>query len=186
MRIMNADDESVRIEQPIIEDGVALHRLAAATKVLDVNSRYYYLMWCRDFAASSVVARRAGGPPEGSDDDVVGFVTGYRRPDEPTTLVVWQVAVAESARGQGLAGRMLDALFDQVAAQAPADHLETTITPDNEASIALFAGFAKRRDADVATSELFSGAQLSGADDGDHEPEIKHRIGPIATQRSAR
>lgn len=103
---------------------------------------------------------------------VLGFITGYRRPDEPSTLLVWQVAVAASARGQGLAGRMLDSLYDQVD---EVDHLETTITPDNEASIALFRAFAKRRGARVHTDELF-GPDLLG---GDHEPEHQYRIGPI-------
>jgi L-2,4-diaminobutyric acid acetyltransferase len=174
---MNADDDSLRIEQPHIEDGVALHRLAAETKVLDVNSRYAYLLWCRDFASSSVVARQPAKGPK--DADIVGFISGYRRPDEPTTLLVWQVAVAERARGQGLAGRMLDTLFDQVAAQAPADHLETTITPDNEASIALFTAFAKRRGAQVHKTELFDSELLSASHDAEHEPENKYRIGPI-------
>jgi L-2,4-diaminobutyric acid acetyltransferase len=177
---MHADDDFVSIEQPTVGDGPALHGLAADSKVLDVNSRYYYLLWCRDYAESSVVARGPLG-------DVVGFITGYRRPTEPGTLLIWQVAVAESARGHGLAGRMLNGLYDRVAAQAPTDHLETTITPDNEASIALFTGFAKHRAARVDTAELFTAAQLGHAgEDAGHPPEIKYRIGPIpATLRSA-
>jgi L-2,4-diaminobutyric acid acetyltransferase len=88
-----------------------------------VNSRYAYLLWFRDFAATSIVAKMNG--------EIVGFVSGYRRPDERRTLVVWQVAVAEGARGQGLAAAMVDSLFEG----APdADYLETTITPDNAGS----------------------------------------------------
>ena len=56
------------------------------------------------------------------------------------------------------------------------DHLETTITPDNDASERLFAAFAERRAARLVTSELFS-AELLGEG---HEPEILHRIGPFA------
>jgi L-2,4-diaminobutyric acid acetyltransferase len=174
---MNSDDALLSIEQPGLDDGVQMHRLAAESKVLDVNSRYAYLLWCRDFAATSVVARRGG------DGRVVGFVTGYRRPDEPATLLVWQVAVAEEARGQGLAGRMLDTLFDQVAGRGYTDHLETTITPDNEASIALFSAFAQRREAEVDTVDLF-GPELLGAE---HLPEQRYRIGPVtATVRSTK
>ncbi|GAA3101954.1 hypothetical protein GCM10010464_76840 [Pseudonocardia yunnanensis] len=103
---------------------------------------------------------------------IVGFVSGYRRPDERRTLVVWQVAVAERARGQGLAAAMIDSLFDGVP---DTDHLETTITPDNAGSIALFRAFAKRNDAKVRRTELF-GPDLLGAG---HEPEILFRIGPI-------
>jgi diaminobutyrate acetyltransferase len=154
----------VSIERPDVADAVACWRLAAASQVLDVNSRYAYLIWFRDFAATSVVARM--------DGEVVGFVTGYRRPDEPNTLVVWQVAVGEAARGRGVAGSMLDTLFYGVSG---VDHLETTITPDNAASIALFTGFAERRTAQVRRSELF-GSDLLGAG---HEPEILFRIGSI-------
>jgi L-2,4-diaminobutyric acid acetyltransferase len=155
----------VSIGRPDVGDGVACWELAAASQVLDVNSRYAYLLWCRDFAATSVVARLDGA--------VVGFVTGYRRPDEPDTLVVWQVAVAEVARGRGVAGRMLDTLYDGVPGVA---RLETTITPDNAGSIALFSRFAERRGAQVQKSELF-GPDLLGTD---HLPEILYRIGPIA------
>jgi L-2,4-diaminobutyric acid acetyltransferase len=156
--------DQLTIGHPEVADGVACWRLAEATGVLDVNSRYAYLLWCRDFAATSVVARRGG--------DVVGFVTGYRRPEEPSTLVVWQVGVDAAARGQGVAAAMLDALFDSVT---EADHLEATVTPDNTGSTALFSRFAERHGATVRRSELF-GAELLG---GDHEPEILFRIGPI-------
>jgi L-2,4-diaminobutyric acid acetyltransferase len=152
------------IDHPVVTDGVACWQLASDSRVLDVNSRYAYLLWFRDFAATSVVARRGG--------DVIGFVTGYRRSDEPSTLMVWQVAVAEAARGRGLASAMLDALVDRVPV---VDHVETTITPDNRASVALFTGFADRRRAPVRRNELF-GADLLGTD---HEPEILFRIGPI-------
>jgi L-2,4-diaminobutyric acid acetyltransferase len=156
--------DRLTIGRPEVADGVACWQLAAATGVLDVNSRYAYLLWCRDFAATSVVARRGG--------EVVGFVTGFRRPEEPSTLVVWQVAVDAAARGRGVAAAMLDALFDQVPG---IEHLETTITPDNAGSVALFGRFAERRGAPVRRSELF-GIELLG--DG-HEPEFLFRIGPV-------
>jgi L-2,4-diaminobutyric acid acetyltransferase len=156
--------EELTIDRPEISDGVACWRLAAATGVLDVNSRYAYLLWCRDFAATSVVARH--------DGDVVGFVTGFRRPEEPSTLVVWQVGVDAAMRGRGVAAAMLDVLFDRVPG---VDHLEATVTPDNTASAALFGRFAERRGAPVRRTELF-GAELLG--DG-HAPEILFRIGPV-------
>lgn len=155
----------VSIARPRVEDGVDCWRLAAESKVLDVNSRYAYLLWCRDFAATSVIARL--------DGNAVGFVTGYRRPDEPCTLVVWQVAVDATARGHGLGGRMLDALVEHVPG---IDHLETTVTPDNDASLRLFAAFAQRHGAPIERTELF-GRELLGAD---HHPEVLHRIGPFA------
>jgi L-2,4-diaminobutyric acid acetyltransferase len=152
------------IEVPAVADGVACWRLAVASGVLDANSRYAYVLWFRDFAATSVVAR--------SDGDVVGFVTGYRRPDEPSTLMVWQVAVAEAAQGQGVAAAMLDALCDRVPG---VDHLEATVTPSNTGSIALFTRFAQRRAAQLSRRELFGTAELGEG----HEPEVLFRIGPV-------
>jgi L-2,4-diaminobutyric acid acetyltransferase len=143
---------------------VEIRRIAAASQVLDVNSPYAYLLWCRDFADTSVVARL--------DGEVVGFVTAYRRPDQQETLFVWQVAVDERARGLGVGGAMLDALFDRVPG---VDHMETTITPDNSASVAMFTAFARRRNTEVRRTELF-GSELLGAD---HESEFLFRIGPI-------
>jgi L-2,4-diaminobutyric acid acetyltransferase len=148
---------------PSAADGPALHALAAGTGVLDVNTRYAYALWGRDFASTSVVARLDGRP--------VGFVTGYRRPGEPEVLFVWQVAVDAAARGRGVAGRMLDDLAGRVR---PA-HLETTITADNAASIALFTAFARRHGATVDRTALFGSAELGA----DHEPEHLYRIGPI-------
>lgn len=157
-------DQVLTVGTPSVEDGGALWRLAVDSQVLDVNSRYAYLVWCRDFAATSVVARL--------DDQVVGFITGYRRPDAPDVLMVWQVAVGAAARGRGVAGRMLDTLWAQVPGTA---FMETTVSPDNEASIAMFTAFARRNATQIHRSDLFA-AELLG--DG-HEPENLYRIGPI-------
>jgi L-2,4-diaminobutyric acid acetyltransferase len=154
----------VSIEAPAPADGVACWHLAEAPGVLDVNSRYAYLLWFRDFAATSAVARINGA--------VAGFVTGYLRPEQPDTLMVWQVAVAGEARGRGLAAAMLDALCDRVPG---VEHVEATVTPGNTGSIALFTRFAERHSAPLARRELF-GSDLLG--DG-HEPEILYRIGPL-------
>ncbi len=161
------DEPVLTVGPPTVEDGVAMWRLAGETGVLDVNSRYSYLIWCRDFAATSVVAKL--------DGEVVGFITGYRRPDAPNVLLVWQVAVGAAARGRGVAGTMLDRVFAQAPGVA---FMETTVTPDNEASIAMFTAFARRNSTEIHRSDLFS-ADLLG--DG-HEPENLYRIGPIPSE----
>jgi L-2,4-diaminobutyric acid acetyltransferase len=162
--------EKVAIQNPTVADGPACWRLAAATGVLDVNSRYAYLLWFRDFAATSVVAKRGG--------EVVGFVSGYRRPERQATLMVWQVAVAEAVRGRGVAASLLDGLYRRVPG---VDHVETTITPDNPASIGLFTRFARRHGAPIERRELFGPGLLGSG----HEPEILFRIGPITSQSHA-
>lgn len=147
-------------------DGPALWQMAVDSATLDVNSPYAYLLWCRDFAATSVIAQVDGAPG--------GFVTGYRRPEQPQTVMIWQVAVNTAHRGAGLAGRMLDHLVTELVAEG-LTHLETTITPDNEASRRLFGAFARRWDASLECSELFG----AGLFPESHLAEELFRIGPF-------
>ncbi|WP_262107748.1 diaminobutyrate acetyltransferase [Arthrobacter sp. Marseille-P9274] len=137
--------------------------MAKDSQVLDLNSSYSYLLWCRDFADTSILAT--------VDDQPAGFITGYLRPDEPGTLMVWQVAVDESFRGRRLAGSMLDRLARQTGAR----RVETTITGDNQASIRLFTGFAARRSADLEREPLFTRDQYPDT----HDTEFLFRIGPL-------
>jgi L-2,4-diaminobutyric acid acetyltransferase len=152
-----------KFRKPTLKDGQSLWRMARDSQVLDLNSSYSYLLWSRDFAETSVVATVDGEP--------AGFITGYMRPDEPGTLMVWQVAVDHEFRGRKLAAEMLDRLAGQVRAE----RVETTITADNEASIRLFAGFASRREAPMEREPLFT-AELYP--DG-HDTEYLYRIGPL-------
>ncbi|MER6919814.1 diaminobutyrate acetyltransferase [Streptomyces spiralis] len=162
--------DAISVERPAVADGAALWRLAKDSGTLDVNSSYSYLLWCRDFAATSAVARGADGEP-------VGFVTGYVRPDRPRTLLVWQVAVDAGHRGKGLAARLLDALTARVAAERGLTAVETTITPGNTASERLFTSYAARHNAPVEREVLFGTEQFP---DGPHDPEVLYRIGPLA------
>lgn len=178
-----------RIDAPRVEDGAALWRIARDSEVLDLNSSYSYLLWCRDFAATSVVARdtrtdatsgsktgseagsEAGGAP-------IAFVTGYIRPERPEALVVWQVAVDRAHRGKGLAGTLLDALTRRVTEEQGVTSVETTVTPDNIASDRMFHAFSERHGATLEREVLFDGDLFP---DGGHQPEVLYRIGPLTT-----
>ncbi|MEW1660708.1 diaminobutyrate acetyltransferase [Streptomyces sp. NPDC093707] len=162
--------EGYRLDTPRAEDGSAIWRIARDSKVLDLNSSYSYLLWCRDFAATSVVARDAAGEP-------AAFLTGYLRPDRPDTLVVWQIAVDAAHRGRGLAAALLDGLTTRAVDELGVRHVETTITPDNTASKALFTSFAERHSVPVAHEVLFDAALFP---EQGHEPEVLHLIGPFA------
>lgn len=133
---------------PRISDGKRLWQIARDSEVLDVNSGYAYVLWCRDFAETSVVAVDETDLP-------VGFVTGYRRPEAPHTLFVWQVAVDAGHRGRGVAGRMLDTVLDRLR-RTGVTRLETTVSPDNAASIAMFTALARRRGTHITRSDLFA------------------------------
>lgn len=160
--------QRLEIDTPVVADGPALHRITCASGVLDVNSCYAYLLWCRDFARTSAVARL--------DGVVVGFVTGFLRPDTPETLLVWQVAVDAGQRGEGLAGKLLDHLVNRLVPQG-VRYLETTISADNAASIRLFSGLARRRSTKIVCRELFPARLFPDA----HLSEDLYRIGPFSS-----
>ena len=170
--LVRAATEFLEIDAPRVEDGAAIWRIARDSKALDLNSSYSYLLWCRDFAATSVVARDSpGGEP-------IAFITGYVRPERPETLVVWQVAVDHGHRGRGLAGTLLEALTEKVAARQGVKSIETTVTPDNIASDRLFTSYAERRGVSLEREVLFDGGLFP---EGTHLPEVLYRIGPIAS-----
>lgn len=152
------------LRRPTLSDGAAMWRIARDSQELDLNTSYAYLLWARDFSQTSVVATIAEEP--------VGFVSGYVRPDDSRTFMVWQVAVDSAARGMGLARRMLDFLV----ADGAVDALETTITADNDASIALFTSFGKAHGASVERQELFTEEMFP---DG-HDAELLFRIAPLS------
>ncbi|SES07039.1 diaminobutyrate acetyltransferase [Actinokineospora terrae] len=163
---MSGETHDVLIAEPSTEDGSELWRIARDSHTLDLNSSYAYLLWCRDFADTSAVAVVEGRP--------VGFVIGFVRPSEPDTVVVWQIAVDGDQRGKGLAGRLLDHLLDRLAPRG-VRHLETTITADNAASIALFGALARRRGALMRRADLFAADHFPD----DHAAEDLYRIGPF-------
>ena len=123
-----------------------MRRLVAETEVLDLNSTYTYLLMATDFAGTSIVAVR--------DGDLCGLITGYHPPTRPEVLFVWQVAVAASARGAGLAACMLDALTRRVREDRHGHPVtvEATVAPTNTASRALFGGFARRHGVPIAAT----------------------------------
>ncbi|MBM7771516.1 diaminobutyrate acetyltransferase [Actinokineospora baliensis] len=164
---MSGETHDAVITEPSTEDGSELWRIARDSRSLDLNSSYAYLLWCRDFADTSAVALVEGRP--------VGFVIGFVRPAAPDTVVVWQIAVDGGQRGKGLAGRLLDHLLDRLAPRG-VRHLETTITADNTASIALFSALGRRRGAPVRRADLFAADHFPD----EHAAEDLYRIGPFA------
>ncbi|HEV7370915.1 MAG TPA: diaminobutyrate acetyltransferase [Arenibaculum sp.] len=147
-------------------DGADIWRLVGETGVLDLNSPYAYLMMGNWFADTSVVAA--------ADGRLAGFVMGFSPPRQADTVFVWQVGVAAAMRGRGLGRRMLDALVRR--SPGAIRYLEATVTPSNEASEALFRGFARSRAARCAVSDLFPSHAFPT---GGHEAERLFRIGPL-------
>ena len=157
--------QDLQIRPPSLADGADMWRLARDSGTLDLNTSYAYLLLARDFAASSRLALQ--------DGEAVGFVLGYLRPTAPGTLFIWQIAVDASQRGKQVAGRMLDALLDDLP---QVTQLETTITEDNTASQRLFASFARRHGAEERIEPLITEQHFP---DAGHGAELLHTISPL-------
>jgi L-2,4-diaminobutyric acid acetyltransferase len=137
-----------------------------ATRTVDTNSRYSYLLLSEYFDKTCVVAT--------DDTGLIGFATGFALPDEPETLFIWQIAVADAGRGRGIASGMLEHLVSR-RRPTPFRFLEATVTPDNRASAKLFQGFADRRGVPCEQDVLFDRDDFGG----DHAAEVRFRIGPF-------
>ncbi len=157
--------DQIRFRPPTSRDARAMRFLAQDSKVLSVNSTYYYALMARHFRDTCMVAESQGS--------ICAYVTGYAPPEEPGTLFVWQVGVARSSQGQGLGKKLLTAL---VKSRAP-DFLEATIAPDNQASINLFCSVAR----DFGVGHTFSETPFFNEEDlgaGDKAEHLMH-IGPF-------
>lgn len=158
---------SLSLRHPTVADGVKVWELVRDCGVLDANSCYAYLLICRDFAATSLVATS-----KDRDDRVLAFVAGYRPPERPESLFVWQIGVSPAARKQGVAKRLLRGLLASEAGQE-VEYLEATIAPSNSASRRLFHSIAAELGRDLVVTEGFTEAHFGGTG---HEPEETVRI----------
>jgi L-2,4-diaminobutyric acid acetyltransferase len=160
---------AVACRKPTLADAAAIHALVAASKPLDLNSPYAYMLLATHFGDTCAVAERGG--------ELLGFVSGYLKPADPAVLFIWQVAVSDKARGQGVGKRLLREVLSRPIC-FPVRHLETTVTPSNQASRALFASLARDHGASCAESILFRSDDFGPER---HEEEKLLRIGPLRT-----
>ena len=156
-----------RISQPEVAQGAAIHRLVAACKPLDLNSRYAYLLLCAHFADTCVIACHG--------NRIVGFVSAYQPPQREDTVFVWQVAVDSQMRGAGVAGTMLDELLMRSRLRG-SRYLETTVSPSNAPSRRVFHSLARRLHAPLQENVLFAETDFG---EESHECEQLIRIGPF-------
>ena len=162
------DTQVIKIRNPNVNDGAGVWELVKKSKPLDLNSSYLYLMLCLHFSDTCLVAE--------TGTDLVGFVSAYIPPTKNDNIFVWQVAVLESVRGQGVGKRLLNQLIAQDVCQE-VRYISCTVSPSNEASKNLFRSLAKELKVDFKengafTKDLFPKGQ-------NHEEEVLYQIGPL-------
>ncbi|MDH5613014.1 MAG: diaminobutyrate acetyltransferase [Gammaproteobacteria bacterium] len=160
-------DRQIELRPPSATDGAAVSRLISHCPPLDTNSMYCNLLQCTHFSSTSVAAIE--------NDKLVGFISCHVIPERKNTLFIWQVAVCDKARGQGLASRMLKHILDRSLCEE-VNYLETTITESNQASWSLFKSLAKKLNSELNTSVMFDCDKHFS---GEHDTELLARIGPF-------
>ncbi|MFJ6694986.1 diaminobutyrate acetyltransferase [Streptomyces sp. NPDC091272] len=164
-----ASKQAAEFRAPVPEDGPAVWELVENTDGLDSNSVYYYTLWFRDFTNGSLVAT--------VDDELVGFLTGYRRPDEPDTYFVWQTAVNPRHGIPFLGVKLFQAAADEQVAKG-VRYVEATVSAQNKAIIMVLKQFAKKHSANIETRVLFPHSLFPDS----HHDEVLYRIGPLASE----
>jgi L-2,4-diaminobutyric acid acetyltransferase len=139
---------------------MALFKLIKQCPPLDLNSSYLYFLQASHFAQTCRVAEQNGA--------LVGFVSGYRHPQDAEHLFIWQVAIAPACRGQGLAKQLLLNLLHYTTQQAPLRRVSCTISPSNQASQALFKSIARQFNLALHVSDFITAEHF---DDQPHEAE---------------
>ncbi len=150
------------------DDGALLHAIIRDAGGLDVNSPYCYHLLARHTGDTCIIAERAG--------DALGCVTGYRLPNNPGTLFVWQVAVLATARGQGIGQTMLVTLAQSLMA-AGLQAVQATVAPENTASRRMFAALARHLDAAIDYSPWLHPQDFP---EPGHAAEELLQIGPLS------
>lgn len=159
--------DGFEFDHPRLPEGREIWALIAEIGTLERNTPYAYLLFAHYFRSTVIVARQGGR--------VRGFVLGFRPPDRPETVFVWQVGVSPAARGRGLGRLLLDVLIE--AQPLGVRFMEATVTPDNAASEALFRSIATLYGAECRVSEGFGPELFPGTG---HARERLFRIGPFA------
>ena len=160
----NMTKRNFRFRRPTINDGNRIHALIANSPPLDTNSAYCNFLQATHFSDTCVLAE--------SDGSVAGFISAYLKPSSPNTLFVWQVAVDERSRGQGLAYKMLKELLSRLTGDG-IEYIETTITKDNQGSWALFKKLDQEHGSNGNVSIFLDQSQHFY---GDHDTEYLFRI----------
>ncbi len=164
----------VKTRFPKLEDSPKIYELIQNSPPLDLNSRYLYMLQATHFRDTCIVAELT---PENGEapSQIAGFISGYRLPENPESLFIWQVAVSSSARGKGVAKKMMLELLQRPALKS-IKQIMTTVTPSNTASLKLFESLARHLKASF-TEEMGFESALFGGDA--HEAEMLYKIGPF-------
>lgn len=130
---------------------------------LDSNSLYIYLIWCSFFSQNSAIAIK--------NNEVISFVTGFRKPDDPETYFLWQTA-AKKRHGVANLGLNLILYAVEKEIENGIKAIEASVNKKNTPIVMLMKTLNKRVGGDLSTTSLFSSEQLSHEGMQHHEETL--------------
>lgn len=160
------ENKTILIRHARPEDGQKIWYLIKSIRVLDLNSVYCYLLLCQHFRNTCLIAE--------SNGEIAGFITAYKVPDNETTLFIWQIGIAERARKQGLAKRLIAELLDSDFCKN-INQIQATVSPSNSASLGLFRSLARDLNTTLTQKDYFD--VMLFPPDQQHEKEMLLTVG---------
>lgn len=151
------DTGDLVVRHPLASDAQGAHDLVRRTPSLDLNSIYHYALWFTDWSTHSAVAVEK--------NRIVGLLTGFIRPTDPTSYFAWQTCVDAGARSADIGFKLYDYVLARPAT-AEVRKLQMTVSPQGRSIRFLLGRLARRYDSSWVESPMFAGALLGeGHDD---------------------
>ncbi|WP_353009776.1 diaminobutyrate--2-oxoglutarate transaminase [Mesorhizobium sp. M0843] len=170
---LRSGGQGVTFRRPTEIHAADVWELIAKCSPLDPNSLYCELLLCTDFADTCVLAEHAGA--------VVGWMSAYRRPSEPSTLFIWQIAVHPDIRNTGVGKGLIISALNRPSCEG-LTHIKATVTLSNRGSKLLFAGVARDLRAPIRQALCFDqDIHFKGQQESEHTIAI----GPIVRSISS-
>jgi len=156
-------ETTINIRPSEKRDISAVHSLLPSLEPLTPHTWYTYWNLFTHFPDSCFIAENQETP--------IGFITSHLTETPPSEWFIWQAGILPDYRGSGLIDRLQDRVID-VAREAGARALRTTIEADNPRSFEAFNRMATRLGTTMVELERFN----VPFEDTSSVPEVLYRI----------
>jgi N-acetylglutamate synthase-like GNAT family acetyltransferase len=156
-------DGGPRIRRPAEADHPTIVRLVEGWDGGRTLRRLAARAWLRHFAGTSWLLEDEAGR-------LMGFLLGYRSPDQPETAVVQLIGVDQNRRRRGLGRELVERFASDVRRQG-VSRLEAIAWPGDRTAVGFFLGVGFEADDGPGTMRLFGVAAHP-----DHDGEGEDRV----------
>ncbi len=148
------------IRNPVLEDTKQIIKLVRDSGKLDVNSAFYYALWIKEWSDTCAVAV--------SNGRIVGVLTGFIRPTNPTVYFSWQACISHDTSENDLGFRLYKYVLDPLMIRG-VTYLEMTVDGTNRFVRLMLAKMAHHYGSEVEDGGILFSTQLLGTDNYSEE-----------------